>query len=123
VHQRFLDNLRFPRIRDLVALNGAIKYQPSNTLVSSAIVSTVMRLVKAAVCVASGCSVFAIIAVLFTATSLYQEINDLHDEIVEDMNAFKVLYFRLHSFMQSWEWKPTRLGPGEILVSQIGIRS
>ena len=90
----------FRHNRNLVALNGTIKYQPSNTLVSSATVSTVnMWLVKAAVCVASGCSVVAIIAVLFTATSLYQEINNLHDEIVKDMNAFKVLYFHLYAFM------------------------
>jgi predicted PurR-regulated permease PerM len=50
-----------------------------------------MQEAKVAVCIASACSAFVIIAVLLVVPSLYQQINELHDEIMDGMNAFKVL--------------------------------
>ncbi len=48
---------------------------------------------KVAVYIATGASSFVIITILLVVPYLYQQITDLHDEVMEGMNAFKVLSF------------------------------
>jgi hypothetical protein len=49
-----------------------------------------MQGAKAAVYIAAGSSSFAVIAILLIIPSLYQQINELQNEVMEGMSAFKV---------------------------------
>jgi hypothetical protein len=48
--------------------------------------------IKIAVCVSSACASMAIIAVLIVVPSLFMTINEMQDELLADMDTFKVRY-------------------------------
>lgn len=59
-----------------------------------------MQAAKLAIYIACGCSTFAIIAVLLVVPSLYQQINELHDDVMDGMSTFKVLFAPVHFFAE-----------------------